>query len=135
MRTQEEILARIDERKQHDPLGFETNDYLTCLTTENVKPFLKEGVDLSEWKPAPHDRESLLKVMEDYMGFAWDKANDGRGISAMRSMHHYMAWIWLAGDDLGDLLNYQYYGKDNLVKICEHYGWDHAKWDDGIRTN
>lgn len=74
-------------------------------------------------------------MMLDYMEFAWDKANNGRGISAMRSMHHYMAWTWMLGDDLGNLLDYQYYGKDNLVKICKHYGWDHAKWDDGVRRN
>ena len=50
-------------------------------------------------------------------------------------MCHYMAWVWLAGDDLGDLTDYQYYGKDNLVKICDHYGWDSSQWDDGERTN
>lgn len=135
MRTQKEILARIDERKQHDLLGFELNDYLACLTLENVKPFLRADANLSDWKQSPHDRDTILKVMLDYMEFAWDKANNGRGISAMRSMHHYMAWIWFIGDDLGDLLDYEYYGKDNLVKICKHYGWDHTKWDDGVRRN
>ena len=44
MRTQEEILARIEERKNYDPLGFETNDLLSFLSTEAVRPFLKAGV-------------------------------------------------------------------------------------------
>lgn len=68
-----------------------------------------------------------------YMPFAWDKANNGRGFSASRSMSHYQAWIWLAGDDIGDLSEYDSYGKDNLVKICKHYGWDHSQWDNGVR--
>ena len=135
MRTDAEIIARIKERSQHDPLGFETSDLLSFLSAEAVWPFLKEGVDLTEWTPQPQDRETMLKMMHEYMEFAWKKANDGRGISAMRSMHHYMAWTWLLGDDLGNLLDYQYYGKDNLVKICKHYGWDHTKWDDGVRRN
>ena len=73
--------------------------------------------------------------MKEYMEFAWEKANEFRGLSAMRSMHHYTAWTWLLGDDFGNLLQYDYYGKDNLIRICEHYGWDHTKWDDGVRSN
>jgi hypothetical protein len=34
-----------------------------------------------------------------------------------------MAWVWLLGDEavnhFGDLEDYEYYGKDNLVKAVE----------------
>lgn len=84
---------------------------------------------------SPRDRESILNEMLDYMSFAFEKANNFRGISASRSMSHYSAWTWLIGDDFGNLLDYEYYGKDNLVEICEKYGWDHSQWDDGVRLN
>lgn len=135
MRTDEEILKRIEQIKDRDWLGFERNDLIMRLSFESAKQFLSEGTTKDDWNPLPKDRESLLNEMLGYMSFAWDKANGGRGLSAGRTMNHYSAWIWLAGDDLGDLNNYQYYGKDNLCKICDYYGWDSSKWDDGVRIN
>lgn len=128
-------MARISEVEDRDFFGFERNDLIGTLPFENAKQFLKDGVASESWKPTSRSRESVLAEMLDYMPFAWEKANGGRGISASRSMSHYSAWVWLAGDDLGDLTEYQYYGKDNLRRICEHYGWDADKWDDGIRVN
>ena len=135
MRTDQEIIDRINARKEADFFGFELTDLLIRLPFELAKPFLNPDVKGEDWKVQPRDRDSVLKEMLEYMPFAWGKANNCRGLSAVRSMCHYMAWVWLAGDDLGDLTDYQYYGKDNLVKICDHYGWDSSQWDDGERTN
>src|SRR5690606_39412432 len=100
-----------------------------------AKPDLMREATDEQWKVLPRDRDSLLAEMERYMPFAWEKANNMRGLSANRSMAHYTSWTWLAGDDLGDLLDYEFYGKDHLVRICEHYDWDHSRWDDGKRSN
>jgi hypothetical protein len=137
MRTNEEIVSRINERNELvlDLLGAETGDLMMRLPFEIAKQFLDGSVNVGDWSVLPRDRDSLVAEMLDYMPFAWDKANDCSGLSASRSMSHFMAWTWLAGDDFGDLLNYEFYGKDNLVRICEHYGWDANKWDDGERTN
>lgn len=135
MRSVEEILDRIQERMPVDFMGIEANDLIQYLPFDAAKQFLKESFPKDQWKQIPSDKESVLKQMLEYMPFAWEKANNGRGLSAMRSMNHYSVWIWILGDDLGDLTNYQYYGKDNLIKICEKYGWDHTQWDDGIREN
>lgn len=135
MRTVEEIVARINDREANDWLGFELGDYIDCLPFDAAKPWLKEGVTADEWTEMPRDRDSVLARMLEYMPFAWEKANNGRGLSASRSMSHYTAWAWLVGDDFGNLQDYEYYGKDNLVRICNHYGWNYAKWDDGERTN
>lgn len=135
MRTDEEIIARIEEVKDRDFFGFEISDLLIRLPFEKAKPYLKDDAKAEDWKVEPRDRESLLKEMHDYMSFAWDKANNQRGLSAGRSLCHYQAWVWLAGDDLGYFGDYEFYGKDELVKICNHYGWDSSKWDDGERTN
>lgn len=135
MRTDEEIIARIDEVEGRDWLGTEISDLLRRLPFEKAKPFLSEEVKESEWECLPRDRESVIKEIAGYMEFAWDKANGCRGISAGRSLSHFSAWVWLAGDDLGDLTDYEFYGKDHLCRICEHYGIDHKQYDDGVRTN
>lgn len=134
MRTNEEILARVKEIENDDIFGFESNDLIGRLPAELAAPFFKEDVS-KVWEEHPRDRESLLAEMLEYMPFAWEKANNFRGLSANRSMNHYSAWVWLAGDDLGNLNEFENYGKDNLVRICEHYGWDHKQWDDGVRLN
>ena len=132
-KTDEQIVARVSERAPFDWMGIEQSDLIVRLPLELATPFMNSKPDT--WEQLPRDRESLLKEMLDYMPFAWDKANCGRGLSAGRSMSHYSAWTWLAGDDLGNLTTYEFYGKDNLVRICQFYGWDHAQWDDGVRTN
>ena len=139
IRTQEEIVSRIEEIKDGDFFGFQTGDLIQCLDYDHAKPYLKEDCTKEDWDEdrTEFTRDYIINKMENYMPFAWDKANNCRGISAGRSMDHYTAWMWLIGDDgkLGDLLDYQFYGKDNLVAICNLYGWDHSKWDDGTRTN
>lgn len=141
LRTDAELVARFEERAKTDFLGFEITELLPYFSSfEAVKPLLKETAteeDFLKYKK-PYTREALLKVMLDYMDFAWDKANNFRGISASRSISHYVTWTWLAGDtELSKDLekNYEFYGKDLLVKICRHYGWDPERWDDHVRKN
>ena len=135
IRTDEEILARVEEVKDRDWMGFERNDLIIYLPFDKARPFLVEGTTEDEWETLDRSRESVLKTMLDYMPFAWDKANNKRGFSAGRSMSHYAAWTWMAGDDFGNLTDYECYGKDHLRKICNHYGWDADQWDDGVRDN
>lgn len=141
-RSYEQIRKRLDERKPLDMLGFEWPIYANYLPYAWVKDLVKEGVTEENHTYKELDRDEILEIMEEYMEFAWEKANNCRGISANRSIKHFIAWIWLAGDD--DLVkeveheyknNYQYYGKDILKKICDYYGWDSSQWDDGVRTN
>lgn len=140
MRTIKEIKQRIKEveRSGHDFMGTETTDLIMCLPYDEAKEFLNDDITkevFEEKYMRKRDRESVLATMLEYMPFAWDKANNQRGLSALRSMSHFTTWVWLAGDDLGNLLDYEFYGKDNLIKICEHYGWDYSQWDDGERVN
>lgn len=138
MRSTEEIKAKMNEIKDWDFLGFAFSDLAGCLSFDDLLPFLKpdHGLVADEWEPNPRDRESLIKTMKEYMPFAWDKANNKRGISSYRSLAHFTVWTWLAGDDLGDLFDDgEAYGKESLIRICEHYGWDYTQWDDGVRTS
>lgn len=133
-RTAEQILERIEKRKPLDIFGFEWPYLLDVLTFEQARPYLK-----AEATPADWNVKSLAQIREEainYMPFAWEKANGCRGLSAGRSIAHYQAWLWLLGVDwVDELENYQYYGKDELVRICNFLGLDSSKWDDGIRSN
>lgn len=135
-RTQNEILVRIEEIKKDDFFGFETSDLIEYLSFENAKQYLKDNVTKEQYN---EDRQSIVPKVQmiDYMPFAWEKANNFRGLSASRSMSHYRAWLWLDGDNelWKTLEDYQYYGKDKLVEICKYLGIDASQWDDGIRKN
>jgi hypothetical protein len=139
MRTQEEIVRRIEDLKDSDFFGFQRSDLTDALDYEHAKSFLKEAVPENEWEQSLSNDEDVRTKMINYMEFAWDKANNCRGLSAGRSMSHYKAWTWLLGDEVfnqfDDLEDYQYYGKDNLVQLCVYLGLDSAKWDDNRRTN
>jgi len=137
MRTQEEIVTRFHERRKGDLLGFEIHEYLPYLDYEHAKPFLKKGVESKDWG---QEKAAPVEKIKDYMSFAWEKANGCRGISAGRSLQHMVAWLWLDGQDKflkewHDLEDYEYYGKPQLVAICQLYGINWKQLDDGVRTN
>ena len=136
MKTQEEILKRIDEVAKYDTFGWQRNDLVDFLNFENAKPFLKDDITAEKWEEVKEKR-SPKEIMCDYMGFAWEKANDKRGISACRSLEHYKSWLWLDGDEeiWPTLDDYEYYGKPHLITICEYLGLDPSNWDDGVREN
>lgn len=125
-RTIEEIIAYYKQERAEDILGFEGEVLLPYLPSEQVKEFLEDGTDLSEWKQIPLDREAVLGEMKEYMSFAWDKVQDHRGISASRSVKKMQAWLWLLRDDetLAFAQNdshYAQYGAPILKKICDVY--------------
>ncbi len=130
MRTQDEIVKRIEEVKSEDFFGFETTDLLSALDYEHAKPYLKPDCTKEQWEAGfdseRYTPENARKHIREYLDFAWEKANDERGISARRSQSHFRAWMWLAGDD--DVLarveatEYDPYGKPKLDVIEAHYG-------------
>jgi len=140
--TQAEIFDRLELRRPDDFFGFEWHEYVVYLSPEDFRKLLEPDATMTDEEVGEAlkdlSREQILCKMEEYMPFAWEKANDFRGISAARSIAHYVAWTWLAGDrELSSKLEqgYEFYGKPQLVMICEFYGWDHTQWDDGIRRN
>ena len=77
MRTDKELLEKIEWAKEKFwVLDFMSDDLIPYLSYEAAKPFLKEGVTESDWEPLKQDEASILREMEDYMDFAWDKANN-----------------------------------------------------------
>lgn len=144
MRTQDEIVQRIIERRSQDIFGFEVSEYFSYLDYEHAMICGEVEGPENGWDEATSEPtlEHIQKEMKDYMPFAWDKANGCRGISANRSIIHYIAWIWLiCNDELLEWVEeeyrerYHHYGKPILEHICENYGWDPKEYDNGIRAD
>jgi hypothetical protein len=125
-RTQQEIIDRIRHTKESDIFGVIKSDLSAFLTFENVKQFLKEGVTAEQWKS--QFSSDPIQEIKDYMEFAWEKANDQRGLSSARAIMHMESWLWLAGEDeflkfaQDEDNNYAPYGKPILAAICKKYG-------------
>lgn len=139
-RTQDEIVQRARERQKEDLFGFEISEYVRFLDFDHAKEFLKGDVTPDDWSQDSQD--NVRNLMIEYMDFAWDKANSGRGISAWRSLAHYVAWLWIEGTDEAvalseELATFDYtdYGKPQLRKICRHLGLNPDDYDDGRRGN
>ncbi len=137
--SDEEIVARLKELDRFDPFRFGAGDLASRLSFETLSKagLLKEGATREAFPEEPITRDAafVLEQMKEYMRFAWDKANNRRGISATRSLEHMRSWLFLLGlanDELDDFLtNYENYGKPQLRAICEAFGWDWRAWDDG----
>lgn len=128
MRSTAEILARIEFVKPVDFFGTITNDLLFVLPFEDAKPFLKDEVAPEQWKPHSQEQDAVKARMLDYLDFAFEKAEDHRGLSASRSIDHMRAWLWLLGDD--EMLayadnpdNFCNYGAPILKYIADKYGY------------
>jgi len=120
-------------------MGTKRGTLIDFLDFEHAKPFLKDGVTEKDWTPKQVIEEVIKKEILGYLDFAWDKANNCRGLSAGRSVEHIEAWLWLLGDEelekRFDAVEYEHYGKEKLILISDALGFDWKKVDDGVRTN
>lgn len=142
MRSVEDILKQHAAYKAEAAfLDFRAGDLINFLPFETAKPFLIDTATADDWKEDDRSTEAVKATILGYMPFAWDKANNNRGLSAARSLHHMEAWLWMAEEDqlrerlFIDAEDYTHYGKPHLRAICEHFGWDWKQWDDGRWTN
>jgi hypothetical protein len=134
-RSDEEILERY-KAVQGQFLNFQGGDLLVRMKYETAKPYLKEGVTEADFAAAQTHPDPLDEA-RDYLPFAWDKANNCRGISANRSVDHFRAWLWLAGYDIDDDFDrrYEFYGKPVLVTVSDMLGFAWREHDDGKWRN
>jgi len=149
MRTQEQVVERV-KAAGSNIFDFSADIYLDYLDFEHADLLLKGRATKETWevalgdfsgfgpptnrtRPIPlDDRNFILESMRHYMGFAWDKVLDQRGISAMRSVQKFSAWLWLLEDDelSAELLGeYHDYGAVLLEKVCVKYGFESRYMD------
>ncbi|WP_375560213.1 hypothetical protein ACE193_21275 [Bernardetia sp. OM2101] len=126
-RTQEEIRERFDKAK--DFLDVQKKDLLEFMEFETAKDLLnKEYVKQVEAGEEIWEVENAKEKIMDYLPFAYEKAENERGISAARSMLHFKTWIWIDNAEFYDeilpmLKDYTNYGIPTLNRIAEKYGY------------
>ena len=114
---------------------FDATNYMNCDQIRKYFEIDEESDDTCiEHTPAEYTAEAVIRSMNRYLEFAWDKANSQRGISATRSMQHYLWWFTMLGEEFDEfaetLVDYEYYGKPQLWIITELLGKDPKEFDD-----
>jgi hypothetical protein len=138
MKSQDEIVAQMKTVEKDDWIGAIRGELLNALDFAHAKPFLKDDVTADQWLTPYKSVEDVKQAIIDYLPFAWEKANNCRGISASRSVDHMRGLFWLLGRD--DMLakfddHYEFYGKPCLVLASVEVGFDWAAHDDGKWRN
>lgn len=137
-RSEAAILARIAATEGADFLGVIRGDLIEGLSFASAKPYLQDSVTEDQWNMAAAEFKPPLDQAREYLAFAWEKANNCRGISAGRSVQHFESWLWLAGADGFDAVSvteYRFYGKPNLVIASTALDVDWRAMDDGRWDN
>jgi hypothetical protein len=147
-RSASDIVQRLESCKGfNDFFGVQQTDMLAFLPFEFAKPYLDEGVTEELFVNSVKSIVDAgpLAELKDYLPFAWEKANDCRGLSAGRSLDHIKTWLWLAGFESDKYFEkYSHYGKQQLVfaSILVDFDWkdhDNRRWvnsesDDGLSS-
>lgn len=128
-RTQEQIVARVASIKPHDVFGTEQEDLIDYLDFEHAKQFLTEKATSEDWDKYLKTIKPPQEMMKGYVEFAFGKAHGERGLSALRSMAHFAAWLWLDGNEIlaETIRNFDDYGLKNLRKVCKYLEIDPAE--------
>lgn len=118
-RTQSEIVARFREVRERF-LDFESEVLAGYLDYDHARPYLTADTTRESWAEAQDDPAQAREAAGAYLEFAFGKARDHRGISAIRSVQKLSGWAWLLGhDDLAEQMrrdeNYPRYGVPALV--------------------
>lgn len=134
LRTQEEIATRFAQlQNSKEMFDFRSEILVNYVTFENVKLYLEEEY-LKEVEAGTKSFEEPITDIEkcandflDYMKFAWGKAEDERGLSAMRSIQKLDMWLWIMSrDDLCKIITddnlYNPYGAPALIEVCNQMG-------------
>ena len=136
MKSTEKIKDKINTGFANDVFGIAFTDLIEALPFADAREYLKNEFLMKdsaeeEWESSRIKTDDDVKArMLDYLPFAWEKAEDQRGLSADRSVRHFAAWAWLIDDEfyekIEDMYNNSYfpYGEPILEYIGEKLGFE-----------
>lgn len=129
-REDDEILRYYEKVQPHDMFKVWGTELLLRVPLDKAEKFMTKdhGWTPETWEKSmlKKDHESVLAEMEDYFQFATEKAITHRGLSASRSIAHYLCWSWLMNDMelFGYLMedgNYPNYGCPQLLAVAHKH--------------
>lgn len=136
MKSVEKIKGKINAGFANDVFGIAFNDLVEALPFADAKEYLKDEFLMkdsaeAEWESSRIKTDDDVKArMLDYLPFAWEKAEDQRGLSADRSIRHFAAWAWLIDDEFYEKIEDMYdnsyfpYGEPILEYISKKLGFE-----------
>lgn len=100
MRKPEEIKKFMEKFSKEDFFGVIRQDCISCLPYEAASEYLSEEVTADAWDAIylKNDKEIIDEIIQ-YLPFAYNKAENERGLSAIRSLQHFLAWFYCLGVD------------------------------------
>lgn len=133
-RTQDEILARLNDVADDDFLGFRFEVLVEALDYAHVKPFLQDDATAEDWA-----KQQVVNIDETTLGyytFAVGKIEDHRGLSADRSVTKLREFAWLLGRDDAveamDAADHMNYGAPKVKAFAQAMGY---AWPDSTELN
>ncbi|WP_210499184.1 hypothetical protein [Vibrio crassostreae] len=124
MKTIEELLTyksrSFDGRDMSRLCTYFTSEQIESLGFEFNSPETRK-----EHKPKELTRDSLLLALRGDLDFAFEKAHDGRGLSAAAMTCVTSMWVWALGDEetVGTVedVGYEPYGLPYLRAVADFY--------------
>ncbi len=100
MRKPEDIKKFMEKFSKEDFFGVIRQDCISCLPYEAASEYLSEEVTADAWdaRYLKNDEEVISEIIK-YLPFAYNKAENERGLSAIRSLQHFLAWFYCLGND------------------------------------
>jgi len=130
MRTKEEVSEFVEKHLNEMLfLEFQGKLLLPFCTFETLRKLIKKEVLDDKVREMMEElvEEKIIEEIRNYLPFAFEKAENQRGISANRSIEHFLAWTWLIDKEFHDKIffeyetNYYNYGMSILKMIKEKY--------------
>ncbi|MBF0132826.1 MAG: hypothetical protein HQL75_09615 [Magnetococcales bacterium] len=136
MRTDMEILGRIQELETTDIFKWESNLLITFLPFSLAKPLLAERNlhYTDQWIDQDRSIGTLVNKMSQFMDIALEMVIHHRGTKTQRSVDYFHAWVWLMEDTsllafMDNPDHFPQFGAPILKEICRrhqfHWPSDH----------
>jgi len=141
MRTDQEILDRIQEMLKWNVAGLTYGDLSSYLPFEALKTLLSARVAAAIEErgvfPAqqPRDDQTIRGKIIHQLPSAWRDANNCNLLATQINLLNFSNLLWLLGDDFFSqeiIIPGDYFGKKALVIISEAVGFDWRELDDDI---
>ena len=100
MRKPEDIKKFMEKFDKEDFFGVIAHDCIRCLPYDAAAEYISDDVTADDWDALYlKNEEEVISEIIKYLPFAYKKAENERGLLAIRSLQHFLAWFYCLGVD------------------------------------